>query len=411
MKLKIFLLGSVLLSSGIVFADDTACAENETWDLSMAMCMPRAGAGAPTRKLMIQGNAFGTEIFESGPRGQNAFAVPDWIMADLGTSVGERHYLNLEYMGTAEKWLLPRSGYPELLQVGETDQNGRPFIDHQHPHSSPVMGLTLGDTFSFAEEKSLKFAFSPRGESGDGPIAFMHRPTGMVNPDAPLGHHVGQDVGHVSSTVVAASLAFGGTKIEASVFHGEEPQPTKVDLPLGALDSYALRLVRDLSPAVTVMASAAYVKNPEGVDPTLPFVARYSASVYSHYPIGHWATEHATIFGLITKYDHASTLFSVDDEFTWRDQFGNLFFGRFEFVQRTAAELEIASNDPNAARANFAITGGYTRTLAKIDDAELGLGGSVTHDFLPADFRGAYGGDPWTGKVFLRLSGMKSWDL
>jgi len=26
---------------------------------------------------------------------------------------------------------------------------------------------------------------------------------------------------------------------------------------------------------------------------------------------------------------------------------------------------------------------------------------------LPGDFRSAYGGDPWSGKIFLQLGGMK----
>src|SRR5262249_45983389 len=161
-----------------------------------------------------------------------------------------------DYMGTFERWTFPDRGYPELLQIGETDENGVPFIDAQHPHSSPIMGLTLSDTIRLEtsrEKDYLKFFFAPRGESTDGPIAFMHRPSGMANPDAPLGHHVGQDVGHISSTVIGASLKLGETRIEASTFNGTEPEPDKVDLPLGPPNSYAVRLIEEFSPAVAAM--------------------------------------------------------------------------------------------------------------------------------------------------------------
>ncbi|MBR7513301.1 hypothetical protein KC219_24395, partial [Mycobacterium tuberculosis] len=64
------------------------------------------------------------------------------FMVDAGTSVGDRHYVNWEFMGTLEKWPYPGSGTPALLQIGEAQANGRPFLDAQHPHSTPIMGLT-----------------------------------------------------------------------------------------------------------------------------------------------------------------------------------------------------------------------------------------------------------------------------
>ena len=400
----------LFLGASSAFATEK-CGKMETWDTGMAMCMPRAMEGMAMRMFMIRGNFFGSYISESGPRGRDAFAAPNMIMTDLGSSIGGNHYLNLDFMGTAEKWTLPKRGYPLLGQIGEHDENGYPFIDAQHPHSSPIMGLTLSDTINLGEESTLKITFAPRGEAGDGPIAFMHRATGTVNPDAPLGHHDGQDVGHISSTVISAEYSANGTRIAASAFNGEEPEPTKVDLPIGTPNSYALRISRDFSETQTAMISAAYVKNPEHDDPSLPFVARYSGSLYSKGTFGAWAFDNTLIFGLIQKYDHVRALYSIGEEFLLKDERMNSIFGRVELVQRTAAELETASASPNAAKAWIATTLGYTRALRKIDSAEIGLGGSVTHDFLPAEFRGAYAGDPWTGKVFLRLSGNAMWDL
>jgi hypothetical protein len=407
-QLILSMMGVVLVTSP---AHADSCDKNEIWDTGMAMCMPKPVEGKAQRSLSLRGNLFGVQTAESGPRGRHAFSAPDMFMADLGTSAGGNHYFNLDLMGTAEKWTFPTLGNPELLQIGETNAQGAPFIDAQHPHSSPIMGLTLSDTISLSEANSLKISFAPRGESGDGPIAFMHRTTGEVNPDAPLGHHLGQDAGHISSTVIASSLVLGANRIEVSAFHGAEPEPTKVDLPLGSPNSYSLRLIRDFTPAVTGMVSAAYVKNPEHDDPTIPFVARYSASVYTKSKFGAWTFDNALIFGMITKYDHVSTLHSVGEEFLFRDESANSVFGRIEYVERTAEELAILSATPYEAHGVFAATLGYTRTLAKFESGELGLGTSVIHDFLPAEYRPAYGGDPWTGKVFLRFSGMRNWDI
>src|SRR6185312_14267064 len=180
------------------------------WDITQGMCEPLAMPGMPMKMAMLHGNIFGTRVWQQGPRGRDAWASTSMVMGDLGTSVGERHYLSAEVMLTAEKWTFPDQGYPLLMQIGEQNSQGTPFIDAQHPHSSPIMGLSFSDTITLENGKDfLKFSFAPRGESTDGPVAFMHRATGMVNPDAPLGHHIGQDVGHITSTVLAGALKLG----------------------------------------------------------------------------------------------------------------------------------------------------------------------------------------------------------
>ncbi len=391
------------------------CSAMMVWDVGMAMCMPLPMAGMPMKMAMLHGNIFGVGITEEGPRGRNDLASPNMVMADLGTSLGDRHYLNLDLMVTAERWTVPERGYPELLQIGEHDENGNPFVDAQHPHSSPIMGLTLSDTIRLDtghEKDHLKLFFGPRAESVDGPVPFMHRPTGMANPDAPLGHHIGQDVGHISSTVFGASLKLGDIRIEASAFNGTEPEPTKVDLPLGVPNSYAVRLVGELSPRVMAMASVAYVKEPEHDDPGIPFVRRYSASIYNHHSVfDGWTIYNSLIFGLIHNYDFASSLASFSAEF-WLFNERSRVFGRIEVLERTPAELRIpVLSEPNTGRWVTAATLGYTYALAKFSGGELGIGGSVTKDFLPGEFSSAYGGNPWTGRVFAQLSGMRMWDF
>lgn len=126
--------------------ESSECSEMEVFDVGMSMCMPFPMAGMPMRMLMIHGNAFGGYVSAQGARGRNAAFSSNMFMADIGSTLGDRHYLNLDFMGTIEKWTFPEGGYPELLQIGETQSNGQPFLDAQHPHSSPVMGLTLSDT-------------------------------------------------------------------------------------------------------------------------------------------------------------------------------------------------------------------------------------------------------------------------
>ncbi len=388
------------------------CSEMQLFDVGMGMCMPFPMEGMPMKMVMVSGNVFGGYVTEGGPRGQDAAVSTNMVMVDAGTTLGDRHYLNLDLMTTAELWTLPDRGYPLLLQIGEENAAGQPYRDAQHPHSSPIMGLTLSDTMRLSSDVALKIFFAPRGETTDGPVAFMHRPTGMINPDAPLGHHIGQDVGHVTSTVIGASFKVGSTRLEASTFYGREPQPAKVDLPLGSPDSGAARIIHEFSPKFMAMASLAYVSHPEPDDPDIASLLRYSASIYNRVAITEgWTLNNTFIFGAITNYDHASTLNSIGEEFCLSSGAPNIW-GRIEILQRTPAELAISTlPDQNRGRWVAATTVGYTHYLTKWEGATLGVGGSITKDFLPDDYAASYGGNPWSGKVFLQLKGMRMWEL
>jgi len=390
----------------------TDCSFMQIWDVGMNMCMPYPREGMPMKMAMLSGSVYGGYIAQEGPRGHDAWVSTNMIMADIGMSLSDRHYLNVDLMMTAEKWTLPNSGYPLFLQIGEENAQAMPFIDAQHPHSSPLMGLTLSDTIRLGTDDALKFFFAPRGETTDGPIAFMHRVTGMINPDAPLGHHIGQDVGHVTSTVIGGSLKWGSTRIEASTFHGGEPSPTRVDLPLGTPDSIAIRLIQEFTSDHRVMASGAYINQPEPSAPDITNEWRYSASTYDRFRLSEtWTLHHTLIYGAVTHYDRATWLNSLSEEFLFSASRSNLW-GRLEVLQRTPEELEIpVAGDANSGRWVAAFTLGYTYYLAKLDGATLGLGASITKDFLPDEFASSYGGNPWSGKLFLHLKGMRMWDL
>ncbi len=384
----------------------------EVMNPTSAMCEPFPMAGMPMRMAMLHANAFLVDDVEEGGRGRNEISSPNMFMADVGTSVGDRQYLNAELMGTLERWTVPLAGNPNLLQVGEVDLQNRPFVDAQHPHSSPIMGLTLSDTISLERNKDyIKLFIAPRGSSTDGPIAFMHRPTAAYDPDAPLGHHVGQDVGHISSTVLGLALSVDRTVVEISAFNGREPLPDAVDLPLGTPDSYAVRLTRYFSPKIFAMVSAAVVRHPEPASPDLDQVVRYSGSVYGEHEWGGISFRDSAIYGLINFYDDTPALNSLLYEVLIpRKDFR--YWSRFEYLQRTAAELGVSgASNPTQPQWVTAATLGITKIFSLPQGQEWGVGASVTKDFLPSLFESAYGGDPLSARIFLQYRAMKMLDL
>lgn len=394
------------------------CGAQEIWDSVTAMCMPYP-SGEPLTHWMLHGNVFGVGVAQSGPRGRDGWVSTQMFMGNLGRTLGERHFVNLGLMATLEKFTLPRAGYPLLLQTGEADRDGNPYIDGQHPHTTPVMGLTLSDTIRLGDgtgKRFLKLHFSPRGASTDGPIVFMHRPTGVSHPDAPLGHHIGQDAGHITSTVIGATLGSGDHQIEVSAFDGQEPEPDLVNLPVGAPDSAAARYTLRISDQWLGIASLAYVHEPHahahgGLTPSydsgITHLVRYSLSAYSKHRLGEWDLFQTFIYGSYRTFGVDILRHSLAHEFLLQRS-GSEIFGRAQVLERVPAELGLPGvASPLDGRWVAAFTLGYAHTLVDWGAARLALGASGTKHFLPGEFIGAYGGNPWAGRVFLRLGGME----
>lgn len=390
----------------------------------MSMCLPRPRA-LGTGWVMLMGNAYLVDSGAQGPRGYHQLASPNWLMANAGVDLARWYRLELDLMLTAELWTFPASGYPELLQIGEANAEGRPYIDAQHPHSSPIMGLALTNVFSLSTTKTrlLRVSFAPRGMSPDGPIPFMHRPTGLLNPDAPLGHHIGQDVGHITSTVIGLGLYLGGTILEASAFHGQEPEPAEVNLPLGAPNSFGARVSQLIDRRYLVSASAAYVHDPEAghgehqeADPVrgparaVPYVVRVTASGYSHHDLPKGWRAHATlIWGGIVGYDGARFLQAITAEALFTD-FANGFWTRIEVLQRTPYQLAILAPAMDDGRWVSALTLGYTRRIVAAGSVEFTVGGSGTLNLVDEAFAEAYGGRALlSGRLFVQARGMQMW--
>jgi len=388
---------------------DHGCAANETWDNGMAMCMPSSKPETTSTVVSGQFYIFGVFSDVPGPRGIAQFAAPNMFMLDVGRAFGSRQFLNLDFMGTTELWTYPYRGYPLLLQIGEERSNGSPYIDAQHPHSSPIMGLTLSDAVTLGESSSLKLFLAPRGESTDGPIPFMHRQSARDDPDAPLGHHVGQDVGHISSTVLGVQLTLGQVTIETSAFNGTEPQPDKVDLPLAPLNSEALRVTYAFRPDHSVMASVAHVQQEDPTYPGTTSATRLSTSLYDRFAVDGATIDHSFVAGWIDRYPNSTSETSFLDEGVFQRGRSDVW-GRIEVLQRLASELAM----PNAPLSSAAddkhwvssVTLGYTHWTALHESLQLGVGTSLTLDFIPSDWAVAYGDrTPLTARLIVQLRG------
>src|SRR5690349_5312758 len=112
--------------------------------------------------------------------------------------------------------LMGKRGYPLLLQTGETADGVTPLVDRQHPHDL-FMELAASWSHAFAAQDSAFVYGGLPGEPALGPPAFMHRDSGVDDPEAPISHHW-LDSTHVTFGVLTLGYVYSGLKLEVSAF-------------------------------------------------------------------------------------------------------------------------------------------------------------------------------------------------
>jgi hypothetical protein len=374
-----------------------------TW-IPDAVALPSRHFMAGGWDMMLHGFAFGQNNAQGGPRGETQAGSLNWMMFMashelFGGRVQPRTMLSLD------PWTVTPRGYPLLLQTGET-YHGKPLHDRQHPHD---FWMELGATYERAVTKHFGFELyaAPSGEPALGPVAFMHRPSAMDNPTAPIGHHW-QDATHVSFGVLTAGIFTHWWKLEGSVFNGREPDESRWNFDRIILDSYSGRLTVNPATNWSLSAAYAYLKSPETQDPTQS-LHRITASAMYGTPLGsdgEWTTSFVYGANKMPSLPNLSNSLLLESEAVVDGK--NTAFGRLERVQKSADELVLDvppfGFPPGREFGVGAATLGYIREIVGFSGATIGLGVSGTLNVVPAALTGAYGSrTPVGGLVFLRL--------
>ena len=335
--------------------------------------------------VMLHGQAFISQVVQSGPRGGDKLFSTNWVMGMADRPLGGGH-LMLRTMLSLEPLTLGDK-YPELFQTGEA-LHGRPIVDAQHPHdffmelaaeyARPIGDHTIGYIYA-----------APVGDPALGPVAFPHRASASEIPQAPLSHHV-QDSTHIAASVVTIGAQRGMFGYGVSGFHGREPDENRWDIDSGRIDSWSARVTFDPTPNWTAQLSTGHLKHPEALEPAN--IQRTTASVA--YSSGAWNT--SLLFGHNHKTQGRDTSAWVAES-VWQFAGANYVTARGEVVDKD--ELV-----PGAVDRIKALTAGYTRDLVTMVDITGALGANVTIYSIPRAIRPAYS-SPHAFYLFARLRG------
>src|SRR5438067_1073877 len=212
--------------------------------------------------FMFHGVAWINTEQQSSRRGYDKFFSTNWLMPMAQRKLGESGTLTFRAMLSLEPATVSGRFYPALFQVGET-AFGKLIVDGQHPHDF-FMELAAMYDQRLSENTLLSIYFAPMGDPAMGPTAYPHRASAAQNPMATLGHHL-QDSTHIADDVITVGLTHRVFRLEASGFHGREPDEQRWDLDQGKMDSWSGRFTVNPAQNWSFQYSFAHLFSPEEV--------------------------------------------------------------------------------------------------------------------------------------------------
>ncbi len=353
--------------------------------------------GAKTA-MMAGGIAHGTYSNQDSDRGTTETFSTNMVMV-RGYKDFEDVSFGLRTMFSLEPTTTGRSGYPLLLQTGETGDGITPLIDRQHPHDF-FMEFALSFLYRVSDKTSF-FAYAGLpGEPAIGPAFFMARYSGMEIPYAPITHHW-FDSTHVTWGVLTAGFVWDIFKLDVSVFNGRESDEERwnIETP-DRFNSVAVRGTLCPDEHWCLQCSHAHLSSPEQLEPERD---TERITVTLHYHLNALGVRWQTMLGFARNINSpGKTLDALLAETTINFWKQHTVFGRFEWVEKD--EL-FEKGDPLHGRVfDVAKLGlGYVFEVLTISKMHVGIGGSVLFDIIPDSLRGAYGDDPVSYLLFVRI--------
>jgi hypothetical protein len=353
--------------------------------------------------LMFHANVFVMDEQQSSPRGADRFFSTNWFMGMAQRPLGPGVF-SARAMLSLEPATVTGRQYPLLFQQGET-AFGKPIVDGQHPHNFFMEIAALYD-LKLGKNGLLSFYVAPVGDPAIGPMAYPHRASASENPVATLGHHQ-QDSTHIADDVITVGLAYPFARIEASGFHGREPNENRWTISQGKIDSWSTRLTIQPGKNWSGQYSYGRIASPEALFPG-ENQERMTASAMYNRPFfnGNWAS--SLIWGRTKSLGDNSIFNSYAFESTLRFLTLNHAWTRIENADRSD-ELLLGENTPPSnlperpiARVQ-AYTLGYDRDFDLIPHMATALGAQVTLYGVGENLKSVYGSNPLGAVIFIRL--------
>jgi hypothetical protein len=359
---------------------------------------------APKWSYMLHGNLFlrytNQDFSNKGSRGDNKFDAPNWFMFMGQRKIGNKGLFHFSSMISLDPITEGGGGYPLLFQSGEA-YKGKPLVDRQHPHDL-FSELSVSYSQALSKMADVYVYVGYPGEPALGPVAFMHRPSALDNPDAPISHHW-VDATHITFGVATLGVRYGNFKLEGSSFTGREPDEFRYGFDKPLFNSWSGRLSYNPSPNWALQVSHGFIKSPEALHPDEDINRTTASAIYSLPLMNNGTFNAAAVWGVNKTAGHdGENAFLIEG--SWRKNKLALH-SRYEWVQKSIEELVLDENvyGHDAVFPVNAFTVGFNYDLFNIGQTRLAGGSQFTFYHADEKLNSLYGKNPMAFEVYLRL--------
>ena len=353
---------------------------------------------------MLHGNIFlrynNQDFTRQGSRGDEKIDAPNWLMLMGQRQVGANGLFHFNIMSSLDAAIAGGAGYPLLFQSGEA-YKGKPIVDRQHPHDL-FSELSVSYTQALSKKTDVFAYIGYPGEPALGAVAFMHRPSSLSNPDAPLSHHW-VDATHITFGVATLGVRYGKVKLEGSSFTGREPDEHRYDFDKPRFDSRSARFSYNPSRNWALQVSQARIKSPELLHPDEDITRTTASAVYSVTMKDKSILNATAVWGMNKSADHDPEQ-AVLLEAAWSKKRLTLH-SRYEWVQKSAEELDLDRTyyGHDVLFPVHALTAGFNYDLLKVGQTRLAGGSQITFYKTPERLKSLYGKSPLALELYLRI--------
>jgi hypothetical protein len=353
---------------------------------------------------MVHGNMFlrynKQDLLDKGSRGGAKFDAPNMVMFMGQRTVGKNGLFHFSTMASLDPITVGGEGYPLLFQTGES-YKGKPLVDRQHPHDL-ISELSVSYAHSLSKKADVFLYVGYPGEPALGPAAFVHRPSGFFNPDAPLSHHW-VDATHITFGVATLGVRYGNWKLEGSSFTGREPGENRYSFDKPLFNSWSGRLSFNPTAKWALQASHGFIKEPEALHPGEDVNRTTASATYSTRGYAESFTNVTALWGMNkTKGHQGEHAVLVEGS---RNVRKTAVYGRYEWVQKSVEELNLieAVFGHDALFPVHAFTAGASYDIFMVGNTKVALGGQFTLFNPDKRLSSLYGQNPLAGQVYLRI--------
>ncbi|PZF71398.1 hypothetical protein [Taibaiella soli] len=340
------------------------------------------------------------DIGSKGSRGGEKWDAPNMLMAMGQRKVGKNGLFHFSAMFSLDAAIAGGSGYPLLFQSGET-WDGKPLVDRQHPHDL-FSELSVSYAHAFSKKADAFIYVGYPGEPALGPVTFMHRPSGMDNPDAPIGHHW-EDATHITFGVATVGFRYGKFRIEGSSFTGREPDENRYNFDKPLFDSRSARLSFNPNREWALQVSHGFIKSPEALHPDEDVYRTTASATYSHQFAKATYFNATALWGMNKIKEHDGENAALLEGSLHINR--TAVYGRYEWVQKSVEELNLDETvyGHDALFPVNVATLGAAYDLFHIGPIRIAGGGQMSMYFADSKLDNLYGKNPIAGEVYLRI--------